>query len=303
MSSVWILIALASTAASALVNTLDSHFLTRRMPSLRSYLLVIGAFTILVGLVLLITFPPPHGIGWQPLALALLSNVLRVVAVSLLLYAMKKEDVARIMPIGSTAPIFVAVMAALFLGERLEAMQWLAIAVVVTGAVLISFKREVGGNHRFHASSFFMLLGSAAMYAAADVSNKYVLDFMSYWTSVSLSLVITSGLFILFCWRRCVVEEIRGLGRPWQTVVLVNLNQLLAIAAMAAGFWAIQNGPVSLASTVFNSKPLFVFLYAVILGYLAPGFLLNGSADRQSLALKLTATVMIVGGLAVIVLV
>lgn len=42
MSYGWILLALASTAIAAMVNTLDSHFLSRRLPGLRSYLLIIA---------------------------------------------------------------------------------------------------------------------------------------------------------------------------------------------------------------------------------------------------------------------
>jgi drug/metabolite transporter (DMT)-like permease len=301
MSLTWLGLALLSTAISALVNTLDSHFLTRRMPSLRSYLLIIGAFTILVGLVILAFSPLPLNLGWQTYAAALASSATRVSAVFLMLYAMKQEDVARVIPLTSTAPIFVAVMAVVFLGEQLNPLQWLAIVIVVGGAILISFKRDLGGAHRFHASSFFMLLGSSLLYAIGDVTNKYAMDNISFWTSAGLMMVLTSGVFIFTCLRGCIVDEITHLKRPVMTSIGVIANQAGAIIATLLGFWAIQNGPVSLASPIFNSKPLFVFLYALILGWLAPGFLLAESSEKQGLGRKLLATLMIVGGIAAIV--
>ncbi len=301
MSATWLALALLSTAISALVNTLDSHFLTRRMPSLRSYLLIIGAFTILVGAALLVIFPLPLAAGLRPLAAAVVSALLRVVAILLLLYAMMREDVSRVVPLNSTAPVFVAVMAALFLGERLNLLEWLAIAVVVSGAVLISFKK-VDGAARFQARSFLMVIGSAVFFAAGDVTNKYALGYYTYLNTAGIMLFITSAVYLLVCLRRPVIQEIRGLKRPVAISIGVILNQAAAVIATLLAFWAIENGPVSLASTIFNSKPLFVFIMTVALAWLTPGFLLEGVADRPELMRKLAATLLIVGGLSLIVL-
>jgi transporter family protein len=302
MSSSWIFLALASAAMSAVVNTIDSHFIARRMPGLRSYLLVIGIFTLLISISMLIIFPMPDNLEWRPLGMAIGSSVLRTAAVSLLLYLMQKEEVARIMPLGSTAPVFVAILALLFLGERLELIQWLAIAIVAGGAVLISFRPDSAGTARFHAKPFLVMLASSLLFAISDVANKYALNYMSFWNSASISLFVSSALFTLVCWRGRVVKATAKLKRPWLTIVLINLNQILAMSSMIIGFWAIQMGSVSLASTIFNSKPMFVFLYTIILGWLFPGFLLDRTADRKGMVIKLLATSMIVGGVAIIFL-
>jgi drug/metabolite transporter (DMT)-like permease len=236
MSFTWTALALSSTALAALVNTLDSHFLSRRMPGLRSYLLIIGIFVTLAAAVMLLIFPFPHGTGLRIYGLALASAVLRVGAISALLYALKKEDVSRVMPLSATAPIFVAVMAAVFLGEGLKFTQWLAICIVVSGAILISFKRGADGSSRFHASSFFLLLGSSLLYAASDVTNKYTMEFISYWNSASLSLFLTSVGFVVICLRRDVLRQIAGMARPWYTSGGVILNQVVSLVSTVLGF-------------------------------------------------------------------
>jgi drug/metabolite transporter (DMT)-like permease len=303
MSSGWILLTLASTAIAALVNTLDSHFLSRRMPGLRSYLLVIGLFTILIAIIMLFIFPFPQDTGMDIYGLAMIAAVLRVGAVMTLMYAMKKEDISRIMPLEATAPVFVAIMAAIFLGESLQSAQLIAIGIVVTGAVLISFKRSDSGSSRFHAASFFLLLCSSLLYAASDVVNKYTLDYISYWNSASLNFLLTSVVFVIICLRRDVLRQLAGIAHPWRTSALVILNQSAAIVSTIIGCWAIQNGPVSLSSTIFNSKPLFVFVYAALLARLAPGFLLEFKTDRRGMIIKIIATLMVVGGIALIFLV
>jgi uncharacterized membrane protein len=302
MSVTWLTLALLSTAISAIVNTLDSHFLTQRLPSLRSYLFIIGAFTVLVGLALLLIFPLPPDVGSRPVAAAVFSALFRVAAVYLFLYAMKEEDVSRIIPLNSTAPIFVAIMAAAFLGERLSGLQWLAIGVVVSGAVLISFKRTEGGGHHFHARSFFMVIGSAVLFAVGDVANKYALEEIPFQSTAGLMLTITSLVFVAAGCRPRVWREIKALERPAATTAAVLANQVAAVGAILLGYWAIQNGPVSLASTIFNSKPLFVFVYTLAFARFAPGFLLSGPGGRGETARKLAATLLIVGGLALIVL-
>ena len=276
--------------------------MNRHMPGLRSYLLIIGAFTIPVGLALMAVFPVPADAGWTPLAAAVISSLVRVTAVFLLLSAMKAEDVARIIPLNSTAPVFVAVMAAAFLDEDLKPLQWLAIGIVVCGAILISFKNTGGGNHRFHARSFFMVIGSAVLFAIGDVTNKYALESISYLNTAGLMFFITSAIFVAACWRPGVVRQLKALKRPVGIVAGVIANQVAAITATLLSYWAVANGPVSLASTIFNSKPLFVFAFALLMSRLAPGFLPDGGSDAKTLARKLIATLLIFGGLVLIVL-
>ncbi len=299
MSASWTILALTSTAISAGINTLDAHFLVRRMPSLRAYILIIEVFLLPVSLIMLAVFPLPAGLGFLPLAMVFLAAVVSALASLILLDAMQREDVARIMPLIGTSPVFVAFLAWAFLGEALAPLQWLAVVVVVAGAVLISLKRQ-GGAHRFHASSFFVLLGAALLYAVSNVASKYALGHMSYWNTVSLMFLISSLVFLAYCLRPRVVREVRQL-RPLVNLA-VTANQAVAMVSTVLGYMAIQLGPVALVATTLNAKPLFIFVYSLLLGRLRPGFLLDNAAERTSLGLRLLATAMIVGGVGLVVL-
>ena len=52
--------------------------------------------------------------------------------------ALQLGEAARVAPIDKLSVVFVAVFAFLFLGERLAALNWLGIALIGTGAVLVA---------------------------------------------------------------------------------------------------------------------------------------------------------------------
>jgi len=67
-------------------------------------------------------------------------------------------------------------------------------------------------------------------------------------------------------------------------------------------FWALETGPVSLVSAIVGgSRPVFVFIFALILSRIWPMFL-EWQSGRVALILRIMATVMIVGGLTIIYL-
>jgi transporter family protein len=55
--------------------------------------------------------------------------------------ALKIGDAARVAPIDKLSVVFVAVIAVLFLGEKLSAKNWLGVALIGAGAVLVALRR------------------------------------------------------------------------------------------------------------------------------------------------------------------
>lgn len=85
---------------------------------------------------------------WQPLASVSGKTYLFLVlsglgtGASWLCYfrALKLGDAARVAPIDKLSVVFVAILAALFLGERLAPINWLGIALIAGGAILVTIK-------------------------------------------------------------------------------------------------------------------------------------------------------------------
>jgi drug/metabolite transporter (DMT)-like permease len=300
MSALWFILAFSTTLISALVSLLDSHFMSRRMPGTRAYILLCSIFTLPASIIILVLFPLPAGIGLAPIWAITASAVISSVAMVLILQVMKDQDVARVAPLTSTAPVFVAVLATIFLGENLASRQWLGIFAVIIGAIIISFRWDTKGSGHFHLRPFVMLMGVAVIAAVSSVINKYALDYMSFWTAAGIDFLIVSVLILVFCLRRDVIYSIQALANSRRAVNLTVLNQGIATAGTVMAFWTIQLGPVALASTVFNSRPLLLFVFSAAIARFAPGFMVTEKLSRKGLAIKGAGTLAVVGGLAVI---
>ena len=54
--------------------------------------------------------------------------------------ALKLGDAARVAPIDKLSVVLVAIFGALFLGEKLALQNWLGVALIAAGAILVAFK-------------------------------------------------------------------------------------------------------------------------------------------------------------------
>ncbi len=302
MSVDWISIAVLSTVILGLVSILDSHLISKRLPSLSAFLLPVALMTLVFGIVFSFLFPLPDDLDSWPLMVAVASAILRTLSITILLYTLKREEVSRVMPVVSTYPIFVAIMAIPLLGETLGYLHWTAIIVVVAGAVMVSVKRSPGGSTGWMGGTFLLLSGSSLLMAMADVASKYALGYISSWNIYWISILTTSIIFLLISLRPRVIRELRNIKRPVSTLALLTINETLAMTGVAMMFWAMKLGPVSLVSAITSSRPIFVVIYALILTRIRPTFLLERKSGRGVMALRLVATAMIAGGIAIIYL-
>lgn len=54
--------------------------------------------------------------------------------------ALKLGEAAKVAPIDKLSVVFVAIIAAVFLGEKLSPLNWLGVALIATGAVLVAVR-------------------------------------------------------------------------------------------------------------------------------------------------------------------
>ena len=299
----WATTAILGTTALAVVHIVDSHLIARRMPGLRAYLLPVGLIILVFGVVTCALFPLPAGVDAGPLWVAVACGVLRTLALSLLLYVLKTEEVSWASPLFHTYPVFVALMAVPLLGEVLGWMQWLAVVIVVLGALVISIKRSPAG-HRFHPDRPFLLLaGASVLMALSDVCGKYALEYISFWNMYWISSFCMTAGFLLVALRPAVFRQLGSIPRLKTTLAVVAANESLAMVGIVLIFWAMASGPVSLVSTISSSRPIFVFIAALLVSLIRPDLLLEERSSKGVLALRLVATAMIAGGIAIIYLV
>lgn len=297
----WVSSALLSAITFAAVNILDSHLISRRLPGWRAYLLAVGAVHLVPALAVFFLNPLPEDLPVRTLLIALGSGAFRISSIVITFYCLEKEEVSRVIPVTSTYPVFVAILAMPLLGERLTGFEWLAVFIVVAGAITVSLKRDSSGAPIIFTRITGLLLVASLFLAIADLVGKYVLDSISFWNLFWLDGFVISGAFLSISLRPSIIRQIRRVEHKRTAFSLLVADEAGAATAIMLSFWSIARGPVSLVSTIRSSRPLFVLVIAFIFSRIMPKFL-KWEEGREQLALRLIGTGLIIGGIAIIYL-
>lgn len=298
----WANAAILSAAILAAVNTVDSHLITKRMPSLRTFLILPSFIAAIYGGIILYLFPVPQGIDTVPILLAVLSALLRSAGIATFLFMMQTEEVSRIMPVVNTYPVFIAILAVPLLGENLIHMEWMAIFITVAGTVLISIKPGVSAKTWLGRPLIFPLAASLFL-AGANLASKYALGYISFWNMYAIGALGMGLAFMALSLRPTTLRQFHNIDRPRQALSIQVYNESLVPIAAILLYWAIQNGPVSLVSTIAGAQPVFVFIYALIISRISSSFLLEQDMGKGTIAMRGSSIAMIVGGVTIIHLV
>jgi drug/metabolite transporter (DMT)-like permease len=297
----WISTAVVSTAIMGIVSIVDSHLISKRMPRLRSFLLLLGILQLGFSIGTFAFNPLPKEIGSDTLVTAFTSGTLRSLGALLMLKTMRFEEVSRVSSVVHTFPIFVAILAVPLLGEVLGYTEWLAIIMTVAGAILISINRDPHGRGTRLRKSFAMLAGSSLLMGMANIAAKYSLDYISFWNMYSVTALCLATVFLLFSLRPWIVKELLELKQRGQVLSLLLINESIAIVGVILSFWAIERGPVSIVSTIMSIRPGFVFIYSLSLSLFLPGAL-EEQLSRGIIVTKVISIGFIVGGVALLTL-
>jgi len=297
----WVSASLVSAALLAIVNVVDSHLIAKRLPSLQSYLLILGFLVLLISVVLISLFPLPKDTGSWSLVMALLSGVLRGVSVYIMFYTLKQEEVSMVIPIVNSYPILVALFAMPILGEFLRTSQWMAIFVVVLGVILASFRGDSGSRIIWSGRVLGLLFASSILWALSEVTAKYALAVISPWQMYALSHFSIAFVFLIISVRPHILKELLRHKKRNSALIIVIFNETIAVISVVLFYWAMERGPVSLVSTIASTRPVFVFIYALVISRFSE-FLLEQRATKGILLLRWIAITMIVSGVAIIYL-
>jgi len=181
-------------------------------------------------------------------------------------FAMMKEQGTNVVSVIYTSPLFVAVMASVFLGEQLTITNYVGIILLVSSAFLVLYRRIDAKN---------LALGIILVYAFASAVSRVV-------TKSALENVDVWSYYFWFLVGGLIGTTILAVLRPKSvSVALKKLNaQLLLLIVATTAFAtvglillysAFSLGSVALASGLTAIQPTLVFVYSAILVRLRPG--------------------------------
>ncbi|HZA21520.1 MAG TPA: EamA family transporter [Dehalococcoidia bacterium] len=293
---IWLLLALLSSATFAVVGVIDKRLNDKYLPSLSSYYVWIAISVFIYGVIFLVMGGIPRGVDARFPLMAGASGLAWGGAMLMFFKGYQMQEVSRASAVVFTFPVFVAIMAALFLDETLVPVQWVAIGLVVSGAILVSLNGGTGSKSAKLAQAFPILVGASLLTAIGHITSKFAVEELSVATVSSFRFFGMAAVLAL-SWRPATFGHLRQALNSREALVLLLVGEMVLVpAAVLHMITATKLGPVSLVATVTGTRPIFILLYSTLLS-LPTLRILSESVDPRSLTVKLVSVMMIIGGI------
>lgn len=276
----------------------DKFLLTRAVRHPAAYAFYIGITGVLTW------FLAPFGlmkIGLLNLLIAVAGGGVFVIALYFFYAAIQKTSISRLLPIeGGLVPCFTLLLAYLILGERLSAAQLLAFAFLVSGAVLISLKKDAKG---FRARALGSALLAAFLFALSLTLTKYIFDQTNFvsgliWTRLGF-VVVSLGLLIPGRTRLHILRAPRQVSTG--NKYLYYGTRLTGGAAGLLQNYAIAAGSVVIVNAMQGTQYAILLLLTAWLSRHYPG-VLRERLERFTVLQKSSAIALITLGLVLLTL-
>ena len=287
----WLSLSFIGAAAFAATGIIDKLFLGRFVREPLAYL----AALVIMQQALVLAIPFYLGWGWiYPQTLyALATGSFQVILWAAYLRALQEEETSRIAALVYVFPVFVFLGSFLFLGESLQAEDYAGGALLVIGAVLVSYR-----SGRQASQSISPALKYMAVFwifsAAYALAAKYLLGFMTEWHLLLWSSLGSFLAILPVLWPKKMRREGTAYFHGGAFILLALLaNEILDFLGRAAFIFAYGHGSVALVSSLAALQPFITLFYILLLSIFYPG-LLAEQMDGKSLALKAAAFFLIV---------
>ncbi|MEK7609936.1 MAG: DMT family transporter [Patescibacteria group bacterium] len=288
----WILIAFIAPILHGFANILDNYLTNKLFKNIWTLTFYSAFFNVLfLPLVLFIEIP-----GIPPASTFLFFLIVGAIDVLYLFpyyKALQSDDTSIVTTLFSLGKIFVPIFAFLFVGEKLQLTQYLGFFIIILGSVSLTLNNH--GALRLNKSFFYMLLCSLLL-AIEAVVYKYLFENVGWstgfvWATVVSAIFALSFLFIPKI-RRNIYQHTRDLRH---NAPVFAFEEFLTFGGSVASTYAISLVSVTLEKSVSAFQPLFVLIYALVLGRFFP-HLFREHVDRRSVFKKfLIFAIMIVG--------
>ncbi|MEO8065761.1 MAG: EamA family transporter [Candidatus Doudnabacteria bacterium] len=294
----WIFIALGGYFLLAFTGIADKFMVSKVVREPIAY----AFYTAITGPLSLILVPfGARLLSIYDFGVSLIAGIVFIAGIYYSYSAIAKSSVSRVVPIqGGLIPVFSFVFAYLILGEKLSIMHTVAFGFLVTGTVLISFRKEHG---IWSAKVLFYAALSSVFFALTSVLTKYIFNhsnFISGMVWTRMGFFVAALPILLFKKNRDVI-----FNAPKQAGVKnVVLYYSSRVSGTIGGF--LQNYAVSLGSVVVvNSLQGVQFVFLLILTSLLSVYfpkILKEKISFEIITLKVIAIILIAVGLGLLTL-
>jgi len=263
----WLVLALLWPLLYSFVNIIDKFLIEKRVKNYYSYGVLTGVlFLLSVGIIWSLVDLPT--ISKSVLFFGTLAGVTYGIIYLMYFRFLAYAEVSRIIGMGYLFVAFVAVYSRIFLGEELSVIKYGAILVAIFGTMLLGVHKH--GQKLKFTHFFWLMILYAAILGIVDVSDKYVVEHVTFWEAYIL-VTIPLGIVLLSPLASTKVRaDLRQAARSLPGIILA---QVFTIAGSLTFLAAAAQAPIAIVSALGTLQPVFVFLLMLLSSVFTPRML------------------------------
>ena len=295
----WLLPALIAPAVYAATVFVDKYVVEHKVKDVRGIPIFSAIAAGTFGIVLWFILGRPI-LSLNNTTLLMLSGLSSISALAFYFYALSKSHASYINAVFQMIPVFLLIMALVFLGEHLAVIQVIGFFVILAAVLGLSAEK---GSTRFRLNkAFWAMVASDLLFATASILIKFstnLTDFGSILIYEALGLGF-GGIILFTCVpmiRNAFLTTFKSTGKP--TMGIMFFNEGLFIVAKALSFLAIVLGPVSLVGVLGGTQVFYGLVYGVVLTLLWPR-LFHESIVKREIGIKVLLTLVLFTGVLLI---
>lgn len=267
----WVLYSLLGTAIYVVVCFVDKYNLERHIKNYRGMVIYSALVCLVMGTILWM-FSGFSLLNFKDGLLVILTGILTVFAASIYFYVVQKEQASKVIFMYQLIPVFVLILAVIFLKETINFKQIIGSILVLIPSLLIA--SGSGNKLKFSFDkNIALLLVIDLLNAVSLVLFKFVVEAGSFLKVVAYEswgwAIGGLILFILFpSVRNAFFETNKSIKKRVLLVILGN--EIFYVGSKFFIFLAVSLGSVYLVNVITGTQVIFGAILGVILTILAP---------------------------------
>lgn len=294
----WTLLILAVTFLWATVNITDKHVVTDELRDPPLCVVIYGVIAFLMYGLITIFFKPNFAFPLSTKLIAMSAGIALGLAVFLYYVALRREEVSRVIPLLNFNPVFVLLLATIFLNEFFTPAHYLAIGLLIMGGWLISIKAISGLRKISLTPVLLIVIATAFAFATRSILIRYATQhaaFIQLLPWVGLGLLVVGAVSFAFHHPR-IREKLQFRGIEHLTII-----NIVSVATLLLYIKAIEVAPaVSLVAAFGCLQSFFVFVLATALSKFKPG-IIREPLTKKIILMKIIAIALLTAGVILII--
>jgi len=294
----WIIFAILSPFFFVLSNIIDKFVLEKKIKNIYTYGVIVGLCGLVSGILVFLFTLQPFGLissFW-----AILTGLIYGFSYLIYFKAVSTSDISTAVTLLFIYPIFTALFAFIFLQEKLALVKYIAIILLISGAVLMSLekskdKRGIKDRYRIKVV-LWLMLAVAVIMGIFNTVAKFTLESLSYWNVYFLTWV---GAAIVLMFPLIFKKNKIALKDSFKFIHLIVYQQILAFIGLLMFFIATSLTKVSIVAALDVLRSPMAFIFMILISLFRPQ-LLKESINKETILRKVFAIILIVAGIILI---